>query len=94
MKYLFYITIINVLGVFASILYGFFGGSDGETTEFFFLGIAMTGLFSFLCLLFLLYFELKKTLPKWYWFLLFILMLTICIFEMKIINWRILLTNF
>lgn len=38
------IVIINLLGITASVLYGKYGGSGGETTEGVFLRIKLTGL--------------------------------------------------
>jgi hypothetical protein len=70
-KHIFYLFLLNVMGLLLSILYGVFGGSGGETTEGVFMVISLTGLVTILGAVALaLNFKLFKS--KWYWLLLLI----------------------
>jgi hypothetical protein len=45
---------VNIAGMLVSVFYGKYGGSGGETTEGFFLGIKLTGIVSLICMSYML----------------------------------------
>ncbi len=85
MKPLIYIAIINIVGVVLSFLYGFFGGTGGETTEGVFLGIAFVGISTVIICIILIFFQFDLFKSRWYWFL---IILAIGIAEASIVDWK------